>query len=56
MCTVGGQENVISGSVPELFSYDLENGQKLGCEIRKEDEYAGDLRIILNSGNSRSMQ
>ncbi len=56
MCTVGDEENAISGSVPERFSYNLENGQKLECEIRKEDEYAGDLRLILNSGNSRSVQ
>lgn len=51
-CTVGGEENAISGSVPERFSCNMENGQKLECEIRTEDEDTGDLQIILDSGNS----
>ena len=56
VCTIGDEENAIDGSVPERFVYDLENGQKLECEIRKKDTGAGSLKVVLASGNSRSVQ
>ena len=52
-CSVGGEENELSGQVPESFGYDLE-GQQLECEIRQED--TGSLDILLTGPGDRIEQ
>ncbi len=52
-CSVGDEENELSGQVPESFGYDLE-GQQLECEIRQED--AGSLKILLTGPGDRIEQ
>jgi hypothetical protein len=52
-CNVGGEENELSGRVPESFGYDLE-GQQLECEIRQEG--AGSLEILLTGPGDRIEQ
>ncbi len=52
-CSVGGEENELSGQVPESFGYDLE-GQQLECEIRQED--TGSLEILLTGPGDRIEQ
>ncbi len=52
-CNVGGEENELSGQVPESFGYDLE-GQQLECEIRQEG--AGSLEILLTGPGDRIEQ
>lgn len=50
-CSVGDEENVISGQVPQSFNYSL-NGQKLECEIRKQGADDGSLKVVLTGGDS----
>jgi hypothetical protein len=52
-CSVGDEENELSGQVPESFGYDLE-GQQLECEIRQEG--AGSLEILLTGPGDRIEQ
>jgi hypothetical protein len=52
-CSVGDEENELSGQVPESFGYDLE-GQQLECEIRQEG--AGSLKILLTGPGDRIEQ
>jgi hypothetical protein len=52
-CSVGDEENELSGQVPESFGYDLE-GQQLECEIRQEG--AGSLKILLTGPGDRIQQ
>ena len=52
-CSVGGEEQEFQGRVPEEFGFKLD-GDELECEVRKEGE--GTLRMVLLSGNSRSVQ
>jgi hypothetical protein len=52
-CSVGDEENELSGQVPESFGYDLE-GQQLECEIRQEG--AGSLEILLTGPGDRIQQ
>jgi hypothetical protein len=52
-CSVGNEENELSGQVPESFGYDLE-GQQLECEIRQEG--AGSLKILLTGPGDRIEQ
>jgi hypothetical protein len=52
-CSVGDEENELSGQVPESFGYDLE-GQQLECEIRQEDP--GSLEILLTGPGDRIQQ
>ena len=52
-CSIGDEENELSGEVPESFDYDLE-GQQLGCEIRQEN--AGNLNVLLTGPGDRVEQ
>jgi hypothetical protein len=52
-CSVGDEENELSGQVPESFGYDLE-GQQLECEIRQEG--TGSLKILLTGPGDRIQQ
>jgi hypothetical protein len=52
-CSVGDEENELSGQVPESYGYDLE-GQQLECEIRQEG--AGSLEILLTGPGDRIEQ
>lgn len=54
-CSVGDEENTISGQVPQSFDYSL-NGQKLECEIKKQSADDSSLKVILTGeGNNRSV-
>ena len=56
LCSVGEEQNVLSGQVPKRFTFDLK-GRKLSCRIEKQDEGTGDLKVVLVAGNStRSVQ
>jgi hypothetical protein len=56
ICTVGGEENVLSGRVPKRFTFDPE-GRELSCRIEKQDPGNGDLKVILTAnGTTRSVQ
>jgi hypothetical protein len=52
-CSVGDEDNELSGEVPESFDYDLE-GQQLECEIRQES--AGNLNTLLIGPGDRVEQ
>jgi hypothetical protein len=52
-CSVGDEDNELSGEVPESFDYDLE-GQQLECEIRQES--AGNLSALLIGPGDRVEQ
>jgi hypothetical protein len=53
-CAVGDQEEeAIVGRVPQSFDYMLD-GRRLECEIRKES--SGDMEVVLEAGNDRSVQ
>jgi len=54
-CAVGDEENAIRGQVPERFVYDL-RGRKLECEIRKEDNDTGELKVLLTAPGSHIVQ
>jgi hypothetical protein len=55
VCSVGDEENELSGEVPDSFSYDLE-GQQLECEIRKESTGSGSLKVLLTGPGDRIEQ
>ena len=56
LCSVGDQQNVLSGRVPKRFTFDL-NGSELSCRIEKRDENRGALRVVLIAGDTtRSVQ
>jgi TolA-binding protein len=53
-CAVGDQEGeAIAGQPRESFEFEL-NGQRLTCEIRNET--GGDMEVVLEAGNDRSIQ
>jgi hypothetical protein len=53
-CAVGGREGEsVAGRVPRTFEYQTD-GRKLKCEIRNES--GGELKVVLVSGNDRSVQ
>ncbi len=54
-CSVGGEERNISGQVPQSYEFDLE-GQKLECELRKQGDKSGELRVVLISEYGGSVQ
>lgn len=54
-CAIGDEEYAISGQTPQSFGYDP-NGQKLECEIRKQDESSGNLQVVLVAKGTRSVQ
>lgn len=56
ICTVGGEESVLSGRVPKRFAFDPER-QELSCRIQKRDAGDGDLKVIFTTyGTTRSVQ
>jgi len=56
LCSVGREQNVLSGQVPKRFTFDL-SGERLECRIEKRDEGAGDLKVVLVAGDTtRSVQ
>jgi len=56
LCSVGQEQNVLSGRVPERFTFDLA-GERLECRIEKRDGDDGDLKVILIAGDTtRSIQ
>ena len=56
LCSVGEEQNVLSGQVPKRFKFHLK-GRRLSCRIEKRDEGKGDLKVVLVAGNStRSVQ
>lgn len=56
LCSVGQEQNVLSGRVPKRFTFNL-SGRQLECRIEKRDEGDGDLKVVLVAGNStRSVQ
>ena len=56
LCSVGGEQNVLSGQVPKRFTFDL-SGERLECRIEKRDEGEGDLKVVLAAGDTtRSVQ
>jgi len=54
-CSVGGKEHDISGQVPQSFEYELDS-QKLECEIGKQGDESGALKVVLSSEVTRSVQ
>ena len=56
LCSVGEEQNVLSGQVPKRFTFDLK-GRKLSCRIEKLDGGTGDLKVVLVAGDAtRSVQ
>jgi hypothetical protein len=56
ICTVGGEEQVLTGRVPKRFVFDLGDGS-LECRIQKQDSGRGGLNAVLTVDNStRSAQ
>jgi hypothetical protein len=56
LCSVGEEQNVLSGQVPKRFTFDLK-GRKLSCRIEKRDGGTGDLKVVLVAGDAtRSVQ
>jgi hypothetical protein len=52
---VGGKEHDISGQVPQSFEYQLDS-QELECEIGKQGDESGALKVVLSSEVTRSVQ
>ena len=56
LCSLGAEQNVLSGQVPKRFEFDLK-GQRLSCRIEKRDNRTGDLKVVLIAGEAtRSVQ
>ena len=56
LCSVGQEQNVLSGRVPERFIFDLA-GERLECRIEKRDGDDGDLKVVLVARDTtRSVQ
>lgn len=56
LCSVGGQQSVLSGQVPKRFTFDP-GRRELSCRIQKRDDTRGALKIILIAGDTtRSVQ
>jgi hypothetical protein len=56
LCSVGEEQNVLSGRIPERFTFDLA-GERLDCRIVKRGEDDGDLKVVLVAGDTtRSVQ
>jgi hypothetical protein len=53
-CTVGDEENKISGQAPQSFVYEL-SGQQLDCTIRK-DSAGGNLQLVFTAGGTHAVQ
>jgi len=57
VCSVGEEKETVDGQVPQSFAFDLGNGQKLECEIRKRNKDSSVLKSTLIDGdnNKRSV-
>lgn len=55
VCSVGQEEHDISGRVPQGFEYEPKD-RKLVCEVQKQGAQNAELRVVLNDGNTRSVQ
>ena len=56
LCSVGGQQSVLSGQVPKRFTFDP-GRRELSCRIQKRDDARGALKIVLVAGDTtRSVQ
>jgi hypothetical protein len=56
LCSVGAEQNVLSGQVPKRFAFDLK-GRQLSCRIEKQDGGTGGLKVVLVAGETtRSVQ
>ncbi len=56
LCSVGAEQNVLSGQVPKRFAFDLK-GRQLSCRIERQDGGKGDLKVVLVAGETtRSVQ
>ena len=56
LCSVGEEQNVLSGQIPKRFAFDLK-GRELSCRIEKRDGGTGDLKVVLVAGQAtRSVQ
>ena len=56
ICSVGDEQNVLSGRVPKRFTFNP-RGRELSCRVEKRDEGRGALKIVLIAGNTtRSVQ
>lgn len=53
VCSVGGNEEILEGRIPERYAYELD-GAKLECEIRKEG--AGVLEVVVTGEGIHSVQ
>lgn len=53
-CTAGGEEETISGQVPQSFDYTLDDQAKLECEIEKEA--GGTVKIVLAGNGVQAVQ
>ena len=53
-CTVGDEENKISGQVPQSFVYELDE-RPLDCQIRKNSP-SGNLQLVFTAGGTRAVQ
>lgn len=54
-CTVGEEEYVLSGQVPQSFHYSLD-GKELECEIRTQNASGGSLKVILTGNGIHAVQ
>ena len=54
-CTVGDEEEKLSGQIPEGFVYEL-GDQKLECEIRKQSNDASSLKVVLTAPGNNIVQ
>jgi hypothetical protein len=56
LCSVGSEQKVLIGQVPERFEFDLK-GRQLSCRIEKRDDKTGNLKVVLIAGEAtRSVQ
>lgn len=54
ICTVGGREEVISGSPPKSYTFE---DRPFSCTVEKQDSRGGNLKVTVVSGDSaRSVQ
>ncbi|CAA9457141.1 MAG: hypothetical protein AVDCRST_MAG37-3160 [uncultured Rubrobacteraceae bacterium] len=55
-CNVGDQREEITGEAPQNFVYDLPEGQKLNCEVRKSGSDSGSLKVTLTAPGNNIVQ
>ncbi len=55
-CNIGDREDELVGEIPQSFLYELSEGQKLACEIRKSDQDSGSLKVTLTAPGNNIVQ